>query len=77
MQIQKQCKTLKQAENYQNRLYNKYSSVQLVNMPLWVEEGRIIQVGSAQSQANLKRMSRFFAEFLGTTGNVTLVHRTR
>jgi hypothetical protein len=37
--ISKQFKTLKQAEKYQNSLYNKYPYVQLVSYPIFSEEG--------------------------------------
>jgi len=37
--ITKMCKTLKQAEVYQNRLYNKYEHVRLVRSPCFTEEG--------------------------------------
>ena len=33
---------LKQAESYQNRLYNKYSYVRLVSSPLFSEEGKYV-----------------------------------
>lgn len=39
MTISKQFKTLKQAEAYQNRLYSRYNSVQLVRWPVFSEEG--------------------------------------
>ncbi len=37
--ITKLCRTLKQAEQYQNRLYNQYDSVQLVKFPRFTEAG--------------------------------------
>lgn len=37
--ITKTYKTLKQAESYQNRLYNKYNTVRLVSFPRFSEEG--------------------------------------
>lgn len=37
--IAKYCKTLKQAEKYQNSLYNKYPYVRLISFPLFSEEG--------------------------------------
>ena len=37
--ITKTYKTLKQAERYQNRLYNKYGTVRLVKWPRFTEEG--------------------------------------
>lgn len=37
--ITKHCTTLKQAERYQNKLYDQYNSVQLVRAPLFSEEG--------------------------------------
>jgi hypothetical protein len=40
--ITKRFKTLRQAENYQNRLYNKYTSVKLIRSPLFEEEGDYI-----------------------------------
>ncbi len=39
MMIRKQYKTLKQAERYQNLLYGKWDSVQLVAAPLFSEDG--------------------------------------
>jgi hypothetical protein len=40
--ITKTYKTLKQAERYQNRLYNKYNSVQLVSFPRFSEDGEYV-----------------------------------
>jgi hypothetical protein len=40
--IKKTYKTLKQAERYQNRLYNKYNSVQLVSFPRFSEDGEYV-----------------------------------
>jgi hypothetical protein len=40
--IKKTYKTLAQAERYQNRLYGKYSSVQLVSFPRFSEDGQYI-----------------------------------
>lgn len=37
--IEKYCLTIKQAERYQNSLYNKHNSVQLVTFPLFSENG--------------------------------------
>lgn len=37
--ITKKYKTLKQAERYQNSLYNKYHSVKLVKFPSFSEDG--------------------------------------
>jgi hypothetical protein len=37
--ITKNCKTLKQAEQHQNRLYNKYDYVRLVRSPRFSEDG--------------------------------------
>lgn len=37
--ITKRFKTIKQAERYQNSLYNKYPYVRLVSFPQWSEEG--------------------------------------
>ena len=39
MVIAKQIKTLKQAERYQNRLYNIYDSVKLIAWPRFSETG--------------------------------------
>lgn len=39
MTITKTCKTLKQAERYQNYLYNRYDTVRLVRGPKFAEEG--------------------------------------
>ena len=40
--IKKTYKTLAQAERYQNRLYNKYNSVQLVSFPHFSEDGEYV-----------------------------------
>jgi len=40
--ISKQFKTMKQAEKYQNSLYNKFPYVRLITFPIWSEEGRYI-----------------------------------
>lgn len=40
--ISKRCKTIKQAEKYQNELYKKYPYVRLITSPLWSEEGLYI-----------------------------------
>jgi hypothetical protein len=37
--IRKEFKTLKQAERYQNQLYNRFESVQLVGFPRFSEDG--------------------------------------
>ncbi len=37
--ITKDCKTLRQAERYQNLLYNKYNSVRLIHSPRFTEAG--------------------------------------
>jgi hypothetical protein len=37
--ITKTYKTLKQAERYQNSLYNKYDHVRLIRSPMFSEEG--------------------------------------
>jgi hypothetical protein len=42
IRITKTYKTLKLAERYQNRLYNKYNSVQLVSFPRFSEEGQYV-----------------------------------
>lgn len=39
MTIARTFKTLKQAERFQNALYNKYNSVQLTRSPRFTEEG--------------------------------------
>jgi hypothetical protein len=39
MTLAKHCTTLKQAEQYQNRLYGKYESVRLVRSPRFTEAG--------------------------------------
>lgn len=43
-QLTKKCKTMKEAERYQNRLYKKYNLVQLVVFPRFSEEGDYIWV---------------------------------
>lgn len=40
--ITKKYKTLKQAESYQNRLYNRYNTVRLVSFPRFSEEGEYV-----------------------------------
>ena len=40
--IEKQYDTLKQAERYQNRLYNRFDSVRLVRSPLFSESGKYV-----------------------------------
>jgi hypothetical protein len=40
--ITKQCKTLKQAERHQNKLYEQYNSVVLVSFPRSIEEGEYV-----------------------------------
>jgi len=40
--IQKRFKTIKQAEKYQNNLYNKFPYVRLFICPMWSEEGLYI-----------------------------------
>jgi hypothetical protein len=48
--ITKTYSTLKQAEQYQNRLYNKYAHVRLVRAPLFSEEGVYVwQVGNPKT----------------------------
>lgn len=37
--VSKRCKTLKQAERYQNMLYAKYGTVRLTRWPDWSESG--------------------------------------
>lgn len=37
--ISKKYNTLKQAENYQNRLYTKYNRVELISYPMFCEYG--------------------------------------
>lgn len=41
-QIRKRLKTLKQAEKFQNSLYNKYNYVRLVTSPIFTEDGLYI-----------------------------------
>ena len=43
-QIAKAFKTMKQAERYQQALYNKYSKVELVSFPLYWQSGTYIWV---------------------------------
>lgn len=38
----KRCKTLKEAENFQNSLYNEYDHVKLVGWPRFSENGLYI-----------------------------------
>jgi len=40
--ITKRFKTIKQAEKYQNSLYNKFPYVRLISSPLFSEEGQYI-----------------------------------
>jgi hypothetical protein len=40
--IKKIYKTMKQAESYQNRLYNRYESVRLVSFPRFSEDGEYV-----------------------------------
>lgn len=40
--IVKNYKTLKQAERYQNLLYNKHEMVRLIKWPMFSEEGQYI-----------------------------------
>lgn len=40
--ISKRFKTIKQAEKYQNSLYNKFPYVRLISSPIWIEEGLYI-----------------------------------
>jgi hypothetical protein len=40
--ISKYFKSIKQAEKYQNSLYNKFPYVRLVTSPIWSEEGKYI-----------------------------------
>jgi hypothetical protein len=40
--ITKYCRTLKQAEQYLNRLYSKYDHVRTVSSPLFSEAGNYI-----------------------------------
>jgi len=42
MQITKRFKTIKQAEKYQNSLYNKFPYVRLISYPIFLEEGLYI-----------------------------------
>jgi hypothetical protein len=37
--ISKYYKSMKQAERYQNRLYNKYDHVRLIRAPVFTEDG--------------------------------------
>lgn len=37
--ITKRFKTMKQAEKYQNSLYNRFPYVSLITFPVWSEEG--------------------------------------
>jgi hypothetical protein len=37
--ISKRFRTIKQAERYQNSLYNKFPYVRLISSPVWSEEG--------------------------------------
>ena len=40
--IIKNCTTLKQAERFQNGLYEKYNSVKLASAPMFSEAGRYV-----------------------------------
>ena len=40
--ISKNFETIKQAERYQNKLYNKYNSVVLVHFPILSESGQYV-----------------------------------
>lgn len=40
--ITKHYKTLRSAENFQNRLYSKYDYVRLISSPLSSEEGKYV-----------------------------------
>lgn len=40
--ISKYYKTMKQAEQYQNRLYNEYDHVRLIRFPMFTEHGTYI-----------------------------------
>lgn len=40
--LSKECKTLKQAERYQNQLYTKYDYVKLIQWPRFGEKGNYI-----------------------------------
>jgi hypothetical protein len=40
--IRKHFETLKQAEQYQNKLYNRYHHVRLVHSPLFTEDGTYV-----------------------------------
>lgn len=40
--IKKYFDTLKQAEQYQNRLYGRYEQVRLVHSPIFTESGKYI-----------------------------------
>ena len=42
MEIRKFCKTLDQAERYQDKLYDQYPVVQLISSPLFEESGYYI-----------------------------------
>lgn len=41
-EIRKHLKSLKQAERFQNSLYNKYNYVRLVTSPIFTEDGLYI-----------------------------------
>ena len=42
MLLVKEYTKLKQAENYQNKLYNKYHKVDLISFPKYTEQGLYI-----------------------------------
>lgn len=42
MKLSKECKTLRAAERYQNRLYEKYDIVKLIQWPRFGESGNYI-----------------------------------
>ncbi len=42
MTIAKTCKTMKQAERVQNKLYDKYVHVRLVRSPMFSEAGQYV-----------------------------------
>jgi len=42
MQIKRRFKTLKQAERFQNSLYNKYPSVELIQFPIITDDGEYV-----------------------------------
>jgi hypothetical protein len=54
MNITKQFKTLKQAEQEQNRLYDKYDYVRLIRSPLFEEEGTYVWEVKKQTDLTFK-----------------------